>query len=244
MSKNARKGESAQTSIKEFTDFQKMEERMTKSITDAILNSEKNMTEAIATTESTLKKSISELRAEVTKELQEMRDDIDDDINDLRKELENQIQAAKREQERHEYHDRKYNLIFSGLQTTTRGNETKTLEKIYDTLGLPVPKDITNFHLLNPSPHYPNESRMIVRYMRWDDRQQVFEHAKKLKDTKIRVQTDLPSRLRLKRNELLQIRKQLVAEGKQARVIEREQDVILQCRQSKNDKWEKYAKNV
>ena len=240
MPNNSRNKEAAQTSIKDFTELQKMEERMTTSITSAISQAQQTTTEAIAKSEKTLKQSIADLRQEVTKELQEIRDDVDEDIADLKKELEKQIENAKREQERHEYHDRKYNLIFSGLQPTKRGEERKTLEAIYELLEIPVPDEIQNFHLLKPSQMYPNEARIIVRYLKWADRQNVFTKIAKLKDSNIRVQTDLPKRLRERRNELLKLRKELVTSGKQARVIERDQDVILQVRGSRNDAWKKY----
>ena len=78
---------------------------------------------------------------------------------------------------------------------------------------------------------------IIARFMDWDGRTAIMNNLKHLKGTDISVQTDLPSNLFEKRNELLARRKALKAEGKHAIIVERAADLILQIRTKATEKW-------
>ena len=174
---------------------------------------------------------LQQVRNDMATELAAINSKVEDDIKEAKEELRKENEQLRRELERVEFHDRKYNLVFSGLEWKKGEEEAAILSLCTDRLNLQKPT-LINVHGLGGD-------RIIARFLKWTERTAVLENAKKLKGTKIGISTDLPKRLREKRAELLKVCKTLrESEGLQARVIQKGQDIILQTRADGKAQWE------
>lgn len=135
-----------------------------------------------------------------------------------------------------EFHERKYNLIVRGLAVPGQGEEEAIL-KTFLTEKLEI-AEAANWRFVNL--HRLGQG-IICRFHCWAHREQVLTNARrKLKGTRISVITDLPATLRVKRTELVKKAAEIRQGGKQARVIERGADIVLQTRERATDQWQKY----
>ena len=225
-----------QRSMKDYTqgDLKAMEDRLTAAI--------RGVNEDIKGQIDICRKELEEVRGEVKDargELEALSSSFKKDIDDLREETKDEIRLLREDVERLEFHQRKYNLIFSGVKAKRGEEETAIKKLLTETMGLPEPAFV-NVHLIG-KPVAAGDRRqtqsVIARFQRWEDRQAVLFNAKKLKDTVFGVKTDLPARLQSKREKLLLKRKDLKAAGTIIRVIERGRDVVLQTKTDVNQAW-------
>ena len=220
------KDRTTQRSIKEFgqEDLRAMEDR----IMNAIEGASRQTGEKI----DGLEEQISSLRADFGTKIKEVSERFEADLEETKEELKKENRELRAELIRVEYHDRKYNLVFSGLQSVTKGKEEAAiLDLCQNKLDIQSPPTLINVHPLS-------EGRIIARFLKWSDRQEVLGKAKALKGSKIFITTDLPQPLREKRARLLKECKDIrTNEGIQARIIERGQDILLQTRASAAEQW-------
>ena len=202
-----------------------------------------NVSKDIQSTIDIVRNELKECRGEIKEargELQALSDSLNKDIEELRTETRSEIQKLRDDVERLEFHQRKYNLIFSGVKAK-RGEEEGAIKKLLtETMGLAEPAFV-NVHLIGKPVAAGDRNKtqnIIARFQRWEDRQAVLFNAKKLKDTVYGVKTDLPARLQSKREKLLVKRKELKTTGRIVRVIERGRDVVLQTKKDRTAEWE------
>ena len=207
-------------------DLLKMEERLLSAINGAKDELKKEI--------ESVRASLAATRVEFTAELQGLNSKIETDIEDLKKETQEEINKVREDVERLEYHQRKYNLLFFGLKAK-RGEEEQALRTMLkDKMAI----DLHEYALVNVHAVGQKDSNMIARFARWADRQRVLQSSNKLKGTGIGVSTDLPDRLHAKRSILLKKRKDLKAEGKVVRLIERKRDIFLQIKEIEGGVWQ------
>ena len=173
---------------------------------------------------------IQEARGDFKREITELYQRVESDIAELRSDTQKEVQKLREEVERLEFHQRKYNLIFSGMKVKREGEEKAVTKLCTETLGLQAPA-LVNAHLIG------KQGDVIARFQRWEDRQAILNNAKKLKGLEIGIKTDLPAALSKKRSQLLERRKQLKAQGVIVRVVERAGDVLLQTKTSARGEW-------
>ena len=218
----------AQTTLNDF-DIQGMEKR----ITQLIANTSKEVKDEVGNLRKEMKEEMKILKAEFKEDITNLTTKFESDLEDTKEELQKKIDELQQNLDRSEYHVRKYNLIFHGLKGK-RGEEKKALETFCkDKLDMAELPPTVNIHVVG------DKGGIIARFSTWEGRQEVFTRANKLRGTDFGIQTDLPKNLVAKKKQLLTERKRLINSGKQARVIERGADVILQKRDRSNDKWEK-----
>ena len=201
-----------------------------KSIKDFLSDegAESRLLAAIEASKKELKHEVSEIR----RDLQAFSQKIEADIEQLKQENEEQHEALELETERVEWHQRKYNLVFKGIPEKEL-NEAGLKTFLTQTLEI---EDAGTWLFQNV--HKLPKGLLIARFVLWDNRQTTLSQARlKLKGTGKTVQTDLPNRLRMKRNDLLKKARDVREGGTQARVIEKGQDVVLQVRKDSKDVW-------
>ena len=202
-----------------------------------------NVSKDIQSTIDIVRKELNECRGEIKEargELQALSDSLNKDIEELRTETRSELQKIRDDVERLEFHQRKYNLIFSGVKAKRGGEEEAIKKLLTETMGLAEPAFV-NVHLIGKPVAAGDRNKtqnIIARFQRWEDRQAVLFNAKKLKDTDYGVKTDLPARLQSKREKLLVKRKELKTTGTIVRVIERGRDVVLQTKKDRTAEWE------
>ena len=183
--------------------------------------------------------AIESSKRELKEECQKMREDIqkyadhiEKELQEVREEFETKHKELESDAERREWHDRKYNLTFRGIDSASR-NEEGLKKFLAETLKIEQADQI-----LFANVHKLPKDYMIARFVCWADRERTLQAARQhLKGTNFSVQTDLPIRLRNKRTALLKMAKELRAAGGIARVIERGFDVILQTKENETATW-------
>ena len=215
-----------QTSIKPHceTGTQGMEERLMAAIQAS--------TKVLKDEQAATREEIRSFKAEIRQDLDNLSQRVDQDLKEAKEVIDEKFMRMEKRLDKLEYHSKKYNLIFHGIRNVNKGDEKEALVKLCtETLKLETMPLIANCHGIG------SKGSIIARFMDWDGRTAIMNNLKLLKGTDISVQTDLPSNLFDKRNELLVRRKALKAEGKQARVVERAGDIFLQTRANATEKW-------
>ena len=178
------------------------------------------------------REEIRKFKSEVRKDLDDLSNRLDQELKETREDIAEDFKELEKRIDKLEYHSKKYNLIFHGIKNVNKGEEKAALTKLCtETLKLEALPPIANCHGIG------TKGSIIAKFMDWEGRTAIMNSLKLLKGTEISVQTDLPSNLFEKRNSLLVRRKALKAEGKQARVVERGADVVLQMRGNATEKW-------
>ena len=209
---------------------------------DRLMSAIRCVSEEIKGTIEKCRRELEECRTEMKEtrgDLEALSGHVKKEIDELREEMQNEIRKLREDSERTEFHQRKYNLIFTGVKAK-HGEEKEAIERLLtETMGLDKPAFV-NVHSIG-KPVTEGDRRktqsIIARFQTWDDGQAVLFNTKKLKDTGIGVKTDLPARLQSKREKLLLKRKEMKTAGSIVRVIERGRDVFLQMKTSATAAW-------
>ena len=182
-----------------------------------------------------IRDDLADIKREFRRDLQMLSDRVDEDLKNAKEETTKEVEELRKEIERMAYHDRKYNLILHGCQVKS-GEENKVLETFCEKMKISTSAkaDIVNIHPIGPE-------RVIVRFLRWSDRQKILTNAKNLKGTKLGIQTDLPPTMRKKRAELVNMCKTLREDGTHARVAERAGEVYIQVRGGPREQWRRHS---
>lgn len=137
-----------------------------------------------------------------------------------------------------EFHSRKYNLIVWGLGANYKNCEEKLRDFFKKDLEIDDEILLQNCHTLP-------ENNVIVRFVRFSDRERVLRSGRKLKGKKISMKTDLPPKLRALRVEKHKQVKRMREDNREKmfRVVERGRSVFIEARVKGNEqaKWEKLA---
>ena len=216
-----------QRTLKEYaqSDLKSMEERLMTAIT--------GVKENISGEIEKCRREIADARGD----LQQLNEHFSGKIENLRKETKSETQALRDDIERLEWHQRKYNLIFSGM-TAKRGEEEEAVSKLLtEKLDFDEAPQFVNVHAIGKPDSQKATISIIARLQKWTDRQLILKNAVNLKGTGIGVKTDLPARLQNKREKLLQKRKEMKDSGAIVRIVERNRDVLLQTKASETAKW-------
>ena len=107
--------------------------------------------------------------------------------------------------------------------------EAAVVNLLTEKMGFEKAPALANAHPIGKKDDHRN---IIVRFVRWEDRQNALFNGNKLKETVFGSKTDLPARLQSKRVKLLKKRKEMKATGVIVRVIERGRGAILQTKTS------------
>ena len=212
---------SKQTTMRDF-DGSGMEERVLAAISAATREMKDEM--------AALRAEIKDMKAEFEADMNRVVDRFTEEIEEMKKDHSREIGDLKRHIEKLEYHDRKYNLVFQGVKAERGGEEEAIKQICVDKLKLDEMPAIANCHMLG-------QNAIIARMATWEGKQEILKSAKRLKGTKLGIQTDLPKSMRDKRSALLRKCREIRESGKQARVIERGADVVLQVRESEKQQW-------
>ena len=206
-----------------------MEERLKNLIKDTSEDVKKTVTAEIAH----VREEMVEIKREMRQDFQNITDRFENELEEVRREAKKERNELKAEIEKLSYHQRKYNLIFRGLKPKADvGNscEEAVLDLCKQKLGINRSIQIVNAHKMGK-----NGEMVIARFVRWEDRCEILFSAKKLKDSGMSVQSDLPDALRKKRSELASEARQLCENGDIARVVERSNNVVLQIK--RDGRW-------
>ena len=179
-----------------------------------------------------------EHNAKITRDIKQ---ECDQKQSEIEKKLMEKIKLLEDKLKLLEKHDRKYNLLFYGIQETEN-------EKVVDKLRTFFKSDLkidkttvdnmrfTNGHRI-PSKG-PGPKPIILRFTSHDDLNMVLSNSYRLAGTKKRILIDLPLEMKQERarlaKEAFNIRR---TEEKQTRILVRGLDVFLQVRNNEHSAW-------
>jgi hypothetical protein len=174
--------------------------------------------------------------------LQDVLNMQDAKIADLETQTKRRCQTLEERMTDAEFHQRKYNLLFFGLQTTPKECEQQVKEFMKEALEIPDAEAV----LFQHCHQLPPGNTVIVRFVQFKDRERVLRALTKLrgKNKNVTVRTDLPKEMREKRKNLFQQLHAIRQDNKNTiiRVAERGQTIRLEEKKT-NGRWEPYKPN-
>jgi hypothetical protein len=158
---------------------------------------------------------------------------LDQRLTDLDLKTQNKIKGIEDRLADFEYHQRKYNLIFFGLQEVNPQNaEEKVRKFISRELEIDNTTTTMPFQNCHPLPARGRGQPVIVRFCCFQDKEKIQKNLPKLrgKNIKVTVMSDLPRQLREKRRALWERVKAVRAQnpGKIVRIAERGQEIRVE----------------
>jgi hypothetical protein len=164
-------------------------------------------------------------------------------LDDIEKRVDKRFQRLEERLENHEFHQRKYNLLFYGLKLEPAVDCEVQVRKFMERdleMGNTTAIPFANIHPLPPT---AGGSACIVRFVAYKDKERILKSLGKLKGKNcgVTVRTDLPPIMRSKRKELLQRMRELKTEDRSRtlRVAERGQELFLEEKSGPGGKWKK-----
>jgi hypothetical protein len=184
-----------------------------------------------------------QLEENIVGRLQETINFQDGRITELHKTTQEGFKRFDERMEDFEFHTRKFNLLFFGLNYEGNNECEAAIRKfIREDLEIGDRGDRMLFAHCHPLPRSaPNVSASIVRFVQFCDRDLIMKSLSKLrgKGSKVSVRTDLPKKLRERRNalqkELARIRRE--EKNRTVRLLERGQEIRLE--EKKHGNWNK-----
>lgn len=169
----------------------------------------------------------------VEKEQEEKRKGLDDKIEELNKKL---LQLEK--------HDRKYNLIFHGIEEE-RNEKLYERMRVFFVRNLKIDEErakqihFTNGHRLPAdSTKYDGPKPVIMRFSCYEDRELVLSQAFNLAGSRKMILTDLPVVMKKERQRLAKIAYNIRQnEDSKTRIRDKGLDMVLEVRKDKKDPW-------
>ena len=141
-----------------------------------------------------------------------------------------------------EKQDRKYNLLFYGLQPREHEN---VYERVRELLVKDMSLDETKVQQMYFAHGHRLPSKgigpdpVIIRFTSWEDRELVLSNAKKLAGSRRRILVDLPVCMKIERDKLAKIAFGVRKNEKlQTRIKDKGLDVYLQVRKDETCTWE------
>lgn len=184
-----------------------------------------------------IEKSVS-FQAEMQDTIQERQDD---KINKVNYELE----EMKKKLMFMEKHDRKYNLLFYGMAEEENEDLNSKMRTFFKD-QLEIEEDrVKAMHFVNchRTPYEGEGPKpVILRFVSYEDRELIYSKSfmQVLRNKKMRILSDLPVEMKIKRSKLAKeaykLRKE---EGFKTRIIEKGLSVYLEARKTKLDPWER-----
>lgn len=161
---------------------------------------------------------------------------VESDLNRKITELNNKLLLLEK-------HDRKYNLLFYGIQEEQGEDVIEKLKVIFIN-DLEIDEDKVESMYFAHGHRLPSRGQgprpIILRFIAYEDRELVLANAKKLVGTRRRILADLPETMKIERNRLAKraydFRKK---DQLQTRIRDRGLEVFLETRKLTTDTWVK-----
>ena len=190
---------------------------------------------------------VKKIREEFNEELKKTKNEVQLLVHGL----ESQVNFLTEKVIHLEAHGRRLNVIINNVEESKNENtESVIREIITKTLEIPAVdvnhisfRDVHRLPLSKKTNQDASNARIqqrpiIVAFTQQADRNMVMQKAHLFRNTNYSIKTDLPKQWDDKRNELLQLRRRLINEGKMVRVVERSYKPVLQVK--KGEKWINY----
>lgn len=218
-----------------------------------------------------LKTEVDQLKAEMTEtkitmeNIDKKVEDIEEslvfqtgEINDHQKNLTEKVNKAENELLKKiaelddklmllEKHDRKYNLLFYGIQEDLQSDQPKEIIERMKRLfveDLKIDRDTVERMKFAHGHRIPSRGNgprpIIMRFASYQDRELVLRNAKMLAGTQRRIVVDLPEPMKRERNKLAKVAYEIrKSEKLQTRIKDKGLKVELEVRKGPTDRWEK-----
>lgn len=203
------------------------------------------------------KQKVSEIEKDIDKSLEFQSETLKQKLKDVEDSQEKKLEKAEQALDKKiaeldnklkllEKHDRKYNLLFYGIAEPEEEEEEDPIEKLRDLFvnDLNIDMALVNRMQFIHGHRVPSKGKgprpIILRFLRYQDRELVLNNAKLLAGSKRRILVDLPNSMKIERDRLAKeayhIRKR---ENMQTRIKDKGLDIYLEVRKTSSDKWEK-----
>ena len=107
-----------------------------------------------------------------------------------------ELEALNEKTLRIESYSRRNNLKFEGLPENPKEIISQVMRQLLFSMGVDVSLQIVGCHRFGPRSTKPNEPRpVVVKFLRYEDRVQVWDSRRKLKGTSVRVFEDFPGEI-------------------------------------------------